>query len=248
MESRRPILILGVAAATAGIGFFAINAYRSFATPPPRPVTTFIDEDGSEALEASEQFLSPVTDQDRLDIPARLAEAAQAASPDPRDDMLRAVFRERLEIALNPDFDRYVDHIASLTGRTTSAIRAELGEPFQARWETSTNSLRNASYALDGCEIIPGKRDLVGDGGAAARRTDPGVYGSAALLADENAELRTVRVPVMFSMSMNGVGQTYLLFYTTAFVWNNERSVWVPFAAGYHDPAGMEERLPAPWI
>lgn len=248
MNRQRSILLLGAAVAVGGVGFLARSVYRAFAPRPPQPVTTFLDATGSQALEASEQFLSPVTEQDRVDIPARLAEAARADSPDPRDDQLRAVFRERLEIALQPDFDRYVAHIASLTGRPAHEIRAELGEHFRSSWETSTRTLAGASYALDGCEIRPGDRDLISEGGAIARRTDPGIYGSALLLADENAELRVVRVPVMFSVSMNGVGQTYLLYFTNSFVWDGHRSVWIPFAAGYHDPTGMETRLPAPWI
>ncbi len=249
MNRRSAFLVLGFVVAAGGVGFFAMTSYRSF-TPPanPTPDGALINVEGAAALEATRQFLTPQTEEDRAQVPDRIAEAMRSVSPDPRDAALMGIMRERLAIAVNPDYERYVAHVAAVTGQSAGAVRSQLGDVFRERWEISSQGLRNASFGLDGCEIQPGDRILNRAGGGVAMRNDPGIYGSARLLADERAELRQVSIPVILYLSLGGQPQTLLVNFVTGFVWDASRSRWIPFIAGFYDPSGQEERLPAPWI
>lgn len=248
MNHRSVMLGLGVVIAAGGVGFLGISLYRSTVAPSQTTVPTFSNTEAVALLENAEQFLTPLTPEDRATIPDLLAEAARPASPSPREIALLDVFRKRMALTVDPDFDRYIEHVAELTGRTSNAVRFELGDEYRTRWENASRIFRDASYSTDGCEILPGERDKVRQGGRMVFRRDPGVYGSAALLAREDAELAEVRLPIILSLSFDGEGKTLLLYLVTGFVWSEARSTWIPHFTGLYDPAAEEDRIPGPWI
>lgn len=248
MSYRSAILGLGVVIAAGGVGFLAVSLYRSTAAPSQTTVPTFSNTEAAALLESAEQFLTPLTPEDRATIPDLLAEAARPDSPSPREVALLDVFRKRMALTVDPDFDRYINHVAELTGRTPGAVRTDLGEEYRTRWENASRMFRDASYSTDGCEILPGDRDKVRQGGRMVFRRDPGVYGSEALLAREDAELAEVRLPIILSLGFDGEGQTLLLYFVTGFVWSDTRSTWIPHFTGLYDPAAQEDRIPGPWI
>ncbi len=246
MKHRSAILAVGVA--VGGVVFLAVSIYRSTAVPSHTSQPKYTNPDAGMALENEKQFLTPLTPQERAEIPHQLAEAARPTSPGPRDIALLELFRKRMALMVDPDYDRYIDHVAELTGRPPGVIRSELGDVYRTRWESAARMFRDASYGTDGCEILPGERDLIRLGGRMISRRDPGVYGSEALLAREDAELIQVRLPVILSVSFDGQGQTLLVYLVMAFVWSDARSNWIPYVAGLYDPMDQESRIPGPWI
>jgi hypothetical protein len=248
MKHRSVVPALSVVIAAGGVGFLAVSLYRSTTAPSPTPVPTYTNTEAAALLESAEQFLTPLTPEDRAAIPDRLAEAARPTSPSPREVALLEVFRKRMALTVDPDFDRYIDHVAELTGRTPNAVRSELGDAYRTRWENASKVFRDASYSTDGCEILPGERDKVREGGRMVFRRDPGVYGSEALLARDDAELMEVRLPIILSLSFDGEGKTLLLYLVTGFVWSDDRSTWIPHFTGLYDPTAQEDRIPGPWI
>jgi hypothetical protein len=248
MKHRSVILAAGVAVAVGGIVFFAVSIYRSTAVPSHPAHPQYTNPEAAAALENAKQFLTPLTPQDRADIPRQLTEAARPASPSQREIALLELFRKRMALMVDPDYDRYIDHIAELTGRSAGTIRTELGDAYRARWESTARMLREASYGTDGCEILTGERDLIRLGGRMISRRDPGVYGSESLLARESAELVQIRLPIIISASFDGEAKTMLLYLVMAFVWNDARSDWVPYVTGLYDPGDQESPIPGPWI
>lgn len=247
MKHRSAILVAVGALAIAGCVFLLVSLYRSIAVPSASAVE-YTNKEAGAALEQATQFLTPLTPEDRAEIPARLAEAARPVSPTDRDRSLLKVFRQRMELLVSPDYQRYVEHVAELTGQSATSVRQQLGDQHQTRWENAARLFQDASYSTDGCEIIAGERDLVRFGGQITTRRDPGVYGSERLLAGENPELIQVRLPVILAMSFDGEGQTLLVYLVMAFVWDEARANWMPYVTGLYDPMLQEDRLPAPWI
>lgn len=249
MNHRSVVLAAGIAIATGGVVFFGVSIYRSTAVPskPAAPLKYTNPEDAT-ALENSRQFLTPLSPADREAIPQRLADAARPASPSQREIALLELFRKRMALMVDPDYDRYIDHVAELTGRSPEAIRSELGDAHRQQWEPTARWLREASYGTDGCEIRPGERVPVRLGGRMISRRDPGVYGSEALLAREDAELAEIRLPIIVSSDVASEPRTVLLYLVMGFVWNDARAGWVPYLTGLYDPADQEGPVPGPWI
>jgi len=248
MKQVRPLSIIAILFTAAAVGFLVRSCVNTRTGIPEIELPTLVDEHGSQRLETAEQFLTPISDEQRALIPGKLAQAVKSVQQLDHQDSLLLLFEERIRMLLDPDLDDYIKHVADMTGNSPSQIRGKLGERFLTRWDIDTKLFRDASFATDQCTLSLGDSANVQAGGILIAKRDPGFYETANLLSRQDAQLAEFRIPVILAVSMNGRGQTLVLDLVMGFVWNPSRSVWVPHVVALHDPSAVETRLPAPWI
>lgn len=249
MTKRRVLVFFAVFLAAGGLVFLGRSLYR--VTTPASPQRSFQDTANRadvEALESVRQYLTPQSPEDRAELPNQLVKAARSTSPSPRELALLEVFRQRMAILVDPTFDKYIEHVAYLTGKTPETVRRELGNDYQRRWEASAKIFEDASFGLDGCQLLPGQRDLIPAGGQITSRKDPGVYQTGSLLSNTEVELARIQVPLILPVDFDGNPRTVLLYLVSGFVWDEARSTWLPYVTGLYDPTSQEDIIPAPWI
>ncbi len=230
------------------IGLLVRSVLNTTVGLPERAIEQLVDEHAIGRLDSANVFLSPVSDELRAEIPARLAQVVRSDHDIEHQEELMQLFEERLSLLIDPDFNKYIEHVARLTGRGQAQVRASLSDRFVERWDIDTRIFKEASFAVDSCLLSRGDTARMQVGGTVLAKRDPGVYGTDALLANPEAILADIRIPIMMAVTMNGEGSTLLLELVMGFVWNETRGTWVPHVVAFHDPSSEIERLPVPWI
>jgi hypothetical protein len=254
MPANRSNLTIIAAAAFAGLG--AVWALKSAgclsrANPPPTAIT---DTAAVENLNAISEFLEPADDAERAALASEVREtiltrtAERKSVPDERDRLLARLVEERIALILSPDYDRYLDQITAWTGRNAS--EAIKGTMFENRelWTAFANAGASAAIAPEGVLIRTASESLADPdslaGGYRATLEDPGYYGTAPLIA-AGAEVRDVVIPMVVYSAEHPKG--LLVYATIGFVWDANRSTWLPYKTGVQDPTG-ENAVTALWI
>ncbi len=251
----RSKLVTLAAVVFAGLGVaWALRAGGCRLSAPAPPPTGTTDTAAVAHLGAISEFLEPTDEAERASIVTGVAASLRARLTesdgrlDARDDLLLRMVRERIELMLDPDYDRYLAQVTAWTGRDgAEAVKGTMFED-RALWEAFAAAARSAAIGPEGVLVRGGAESLADPeslaGGARATLGDPGYYGAAPLLA-RGAEVRDVVIPMIVYTAEEPKG--FVAYATIGFVWDQNRRTWVPYETGLQDPTGQRATPPL-WI
>lgn len=263
MERRELMtLVAAVCIAAAGVGF-GLRAAGCLSRPAPIPATP-ADTQSMQRLEAIEDFLQPTTPEERASAAKAVAQQAAAILQSPsfvrppgepvrrtqNEAALLRLVEARVRLLLDPDYDAYVRHVGEVMGRDGTAVLS--GTMFEDKklWTSFASAFQSAGIAPEAVVVLAGPEHLQPDSLMGGHRTtleDTGIYGSKAVV-DAGGEVRDLVVPMLFFRQPGSEPAVLTVFITLSFVWDATRSRWLPFKAGVHDPSGVADYLPVPWI
>lgn len=143
---------------------------------------------------------------------------------------LEELIIDRLSLYIDPDFDRYLHHIESVSGQKPNTINIEIaGQPLsRERWELIAN---NIFLSTDPTTIFlfPAKSDggWPAGGSIATIGCSHGRYSN---LPTHNPQTDVVYVAV--PADMRGLKGSYRGLLVLGFAWDRTRQRWVPLVSG----------------
>lgn len=254
MSMRNRIVVLGALVAAIGAGIWIFwPAPRAI---PTRGTVAAIDIarlNGATLIRAKSEA-------EVVDIARKLERSVIAAAarlpPDRALTDLQArdlakLARVRVELFLNPDYERYREHVIALTGRDPQGADAAGIVTSPEAWKKRADGYRFApidpesadvrcDYHLghDPVDTFAGHRTLISD--------SKKFYSSIGLSPKGSGRsVYTVTMPI--EITSIKTTQPIRVFLTLWCVWLPDRHHWVPWAMGFNDAMDQSPMLP-PWI
>lgn len=152
----------------AAIGVFALGSialWRAIPRSPYPAVSDVVRADAAavEVLDAAE-FVTPDGGDADSEIALKITESLRDAIAElPLDEALTGVqseqllagVRERLELYISPDHERYLQSLERLTGRDRDSLAGVQGFLSEEDWASLAERYKNASYAATGVRVQP---------------------------------------------------------------------------------------------
>lgn len=177
------------------------------------------------------------------------------AMPPQQIDEFVALCTERLQLVLEPDYLRYLEHVRSLTGREIGPDGSGAFFNVRETWEKYASKFRWLPIDVSIVQVRArwkGGHEIAGfNGGHTYGVPDSKKYYSPVkndpmAPRDAQADVYDVRVPV--EVTDTDTGSKLRTFLVMTFIRSPAEPRWMPRFMGINDPTERESRLPPPWL
>ena len=167
------------------------------------------------------------------------------------EQQLRSLIEDRVDLILDPEYEKFVSHIEELLGRDGNDALQGTMFADKGLWERFSGAYKYAGVSVDSVRSTLDLSSVTIHqglwGGAATDFTDPGLYGTADLNLDA-AKFFSVSVPLMIQPENTPDAKIMVVWGILSFVWVESKQKWLPYRNSVYDPSGTLEQVPPLWI